>query len=284
MSRLQSRYVFDWDRIFNQDEYHLEYSVTDSCNRNCVACSHLAPLAKFPNYVNIGEFTRVTNILHECLPNIHTFWITGGEPMLHPDFMRLLEIARHIYREAYIGIYSNGLILHKYEHDYEFWQYIRDNGIVWGITIYDGKRQYYEELFDRNGCINNLAIVRSGGFFTNLTNYSQRQPISKEKYKACGWERCKINIRNGRIFNCPASEFVDLFNEFFGINLVITEHDYLLVNDALTVERIKDFKKPIPFCEQCDLTVRGNRVFLSSVSKRAICEWADADLFMQTKG
>ena len=278
MSRLRERYTFDWNRIYGKEGYHIEYSVTDACNRNCVACSHLAPLAKRPNFVSIEEFARVTGILHKCLPDIHTFWLTGGEPTLHPEFIRLLGIAREIYPEAYIGIYSNGTTLNKYESDELFWEFIRENGIVWGITVYDKDLTYYNELFERHECINNLAIVRIGNWFTNLTTYSRGQAVSQEKYEKCGWERSKINVRNGRIYNCPSCEFADLFNGFFGEKLLITKKDYLVVDGNLTTEQIINFKNPIPFCSQCNIEVRGKRFFKCIQSKKAITEWAEQEL------
>lgn len=276
---LKERYIFDWNRIFGMDLPHIEYSVTDICNRNCAACSHLAPLAKHPNFVSKEQFQKVTHTIKKCLPHIHTFWLTGGEPTLHPEFIELLSIARGIYDEAYIGIYSNGSTLHRYESDDDFWQFVKDNEIIWGITIYDGKRQYFEELFEGHGCINNLAIVRSGSSFTNLTNYSKGQPVNKEKYVKCGWERCKINIRNGRIYNCPSCEFADLFNGYFGEKLIVAPEDYLVVDENLTCEKIMDFKSPKPFCSQCNLELRNRKIFLNLKSKKAMEEWADADCF-----
>lgn len=279
MKRLKERYVFDWNRIYGKDAYHIEYSVTDVCNRNCTACSHLAPLAKEANFVSAEEFARVTGILQRCIPEAHTFWLTGGEPTLHPEFLRLLKIAREIYAEAYIGIYTNGSTLKGYETDEGFWKFVRSNGIVWGITLYDEGRQYYEELFDRKGCKNNLAIVRGGNWFTNLTNYSKNQPVSYDKYERCGWERCKINVRGGRIFNCPASEFADLFNGYFGEKLAVTPADYLIVDETLTRERIEEFRNPMPFCSQCDLDIRSKKLFRAEPSERRMEEWAAAELY-----
>ena len=102
MSALKERYAFDWNRIYYKDAYQIEYSVTDICNRNCTACSHLAPLAKEPNFAGVEEFTRVTTLMQKRLPDIHTFWLTGGEPTLK-----------------------------KYEEDNTFWRFMRDEGIVW---------------------------------------------------------------------------------------------------------------------------------------------------------
>ena len=279
MSRLTERYKFDWNRIYGKDGYHVEYSITDICNRNCIACSHLAPLAKRANFVSAEEFARVTGILHKCLPDIHTFWLTGGEPTLHPDFTGLLKISRGIYTEAYIGIYSNGTTLAKYERDERFWEFIRENGIVWGITVYDGNLDYFERLFESHGCINNLAIVRVGSWFTNLTVYSKGQPVNREKYEKCGWERCKINVRNGRIYNCPSCEFADLFNGYFGEKLRITPEDYLAVDESLTREKIIEFKSPQPFCWQCNLEMRSSKFLPNINSKKAMEEWADTESF-----
>lgn len=274
MPALKEKYVFDGNRIRYKDGYHIEYCITDICNRNCRSCSHLAPLAKEPNYVSVDDFTRVVKILRACLPEIHTFWLTGGEPTLHPDFMRLLAIARGIYPDSYIGIYSNGSTLKNYGNDGKFWEFVKENGIVWGITPYDSDARYFEGLFSGHGCLENLAIVQSGKYFFQLTNYSFDQPVTAEKYEKCGWERSKINVRNGKIYNCPSSEFADLFNGYFGEKLKITEGDYLVVDENLTKERIESFRNVTAFCGQCNLEKRYTKFFKNEPSKRNIEEWA----------
>lgn len=275
VGRFFGRYVFDWKRIQCEDAYHVEYSITDICNRNCAFCSHLAPLAKKDNFVDVEEFTRVTRILKKCIPDVHTFWLTGGEPTLHPEFLRLLAISRGIYPNSYIGIYSNGITLKKYETDEGFWTFVRENGIVWGITCYDIEKSYFEGLFSGHGCLENLAIVQSGKYFFQLTNYSFDQPVTVEKYEKCGWERSKINVRNGKIYNCPSSEFADLFNGYFGEELKICESDYLVVDENLTRERIEAFRGAIPFCSQCNIERRYKKIYWNEPSKRDVGEWSE---------
>lgn len=268
-------YDFDWRRIFAEDGYHIEYSVTDACNRNCASCSHLAPLAKRPNFVSVGEFTRVVKTVHELIPDAHTFWLTGGEPTLHPDFMQLLRILRSIRKDGYIGVYSNGTTLPARARDEEFWRFMRDGGVVWAITNYDTPREYFERLFDGHGCGDNLAVIRSGKTFMKLTNYSRGQPVSEEKYAACGWERSKINIRNGRIYNCPSAEFADLFNGYFGEDLRVTAADYLTVDGELTRRKIDEFRGPTPFCGQCDPSKRLGKIFGNVPSRKDKSEWSE---------
>ena len=111
--------------------------------------------------------------------------------------------------------------------------------------------------------------MRRGNWFTNLTNYSQNQPVSEDKYKRCGWERRKINVRGGRIYNCASSEFADLFNGYFGARLTVTSADYLTVDETLTRERIEKFKNPMPFCSQCNLEAKNcSAIFRANVGEK----------------
>lgn len=272
---LQERYDFDWCRIQFDDSYHIEYCITDVCNRNCVSCSHLAPLAKKPNFVSKEEFARVVDIMHRVVPDAHTFWLTGGEPTLHPDYLSLLKILRDVFADNYVGIYTNGTTLKNYETDDEFWNFTRKNEIVWAVTGYDRSKRYFEDMFNRHGCLNNLAYLHDGKKFLRLTNYSKSQTVSDEKYRMCGWERSKINIRNGRIYNCPSAEFADLFSDCFGIKLEVGERDYLTVDDRLTRERLDKFRGPTPFCSQCDIRSRRKESIVNKPSERKIGEWSD---------
>lgn len=272
---LTKRYDFDWRRIQFDDSYHIEYCITDICNRNCVSCSHLAPLAEKPNYVSKEEFKRVASIMRRVAPDAHTFWLTGGEPTLHPEYMSLLKILRDIYTDRYVGIYTNGTTLDGHENDGAFWDFIRENGIVWAVTGYGRNRRYFEDMFGRHGCLNNLAYLHDGNMFFRLTDYSRNRPVSEEKYRNCGWERSKINIRNGRVYNCPSAEFADLFAKYFGINLEMTESDFLPVDESLSRERLDKFRGPVPFCSQCDIRSRHKGIISNKPSEKKICEWSD---------
>lgn len=272
---LNERYNFDFMRIQFNDSYHIEYCITDICNRNCVSCSHLAPLAKKPNFVNIEDFAKEINILRKVLPDVHTFWLTGGEPTLHPKFLDLLFILRNTFQNCFVGIYSNGQFLEKYIDNKIFWEFVKLNGIVWAITNYDCDSEYLDAIFKENGCFNNLAYVHNGKRFFNLTNYSKNQPVSLDKYQKCGWEKSKINIRNGRIFNCPSAEFADLFNDYFDFDIKLSDTDYLVIDERLTRDMIEKFRGPVPFCANCDLTQRYKKFFINTNSKKEIQEWSN---------
>ena len=233
---LKEKYVFDWKRIFKNDECHIEYSIIDICNKKCVSCSHLAPLAKNPNYTKKDEFKRVVKIMKKIIPKPDGFWLTGGEPTLHPNLLEILSTLREEYNDANIGFFTNGIMFKSYEHNNCFWNFLKENGIIVLITNYDIDKEFFINLFKEKSCEKNLSFVQNGNLFFKLINYSSNQDISKEKYIKCGWERSKINIRNGRIYNCPSVEFVDIFNTYFSKQIKVSDNDYLLIDENLTKE------------------------------------------------
>ena len=131
-----------------------------------------------------------------------------------------------------------------------------------------------EELFASHGCGNNLAIVQPGRTFARLTNYSDGQPVTREKHEKCGWERSKINIRNGKIYNCPSAEFADLFTGYFGSGPRLTDKDFLVIDENLTREAIERFRGPTPMCAHCDIS-RRRETFPNAPSERKREEWSE---------
>lgn len=266
-------YAFDWHRILTEDGPHIEFCIADICDCNCRGCSHLAPLARQPGFIDEDDFVRVADILSRVVPDAHTVWLTGGEPTLHPGYLRLLRILAEKFAGSNVGIYSNGRSLLSKEKDVEPWRTTREKNIVWAITPYDIGKERFETLFDLHGCGNALTIVQSGKTFMKLTCYSHDQNISQDKYKTCGWERSKINVRHGKIYNCPSSEFADLYALYFNVKLPVTDADSLVVDDYLTRERLDKFRGPMPFCAYCDISHR-REIFPNVRSERKRSEWS----------
>lgn len=264
-------YEFNRSKIIEHPIHQIEYSITDICNKNCKACSHFAPLAKQANFVNVKDFENEIKILHNIIPDAHTFWLIGGEPTLHPELMQLLKILRKIY-EISIGVMTNGYRL--LETDKEFWGFIRENEVIWRITTYDIEPERYIELFKRNGCIDLLSLDINNRFYNLVTLTEEKQEISQKKYNKCGWESLNIVVRNGRIWKCPTVEYIDLFNNYFGKQFEVNEDDYLEIDGNLTRESLLTFQNiSSSFCANCDISKRYTSKYEAVQSKRDIKEW-----------
>lgn len=267
-------YIFNHREIINHPLHQLEFSITDICNRNCRSCSHFAPLARNANMVDGRDFVKFTKILRRVIPDVHTFWLIGGEPTLHPQYLQLLSALRSIYDDIPIGIMSNGYGVLRQKDDKNFWKTIRDNEIVWRITTYDVSPSVYRHLFERNGC-KNLLSLDINNTFTKLAVLSETpQGVTEEKYERCGWERLNIFVRNGKIWKCPTCEYIDIFNMYFNKNYQVSPDDYLNIDENLTREQILKFKQvPSDFCRNCDLSGRSITKFTVGKSAKDISEW-----------
>lgn len=267
-------YNFNHIEIMQHPLHQIEYSIIDVYNKNCRSCSHFAPLAKQANKISIEEFVENTKILHSIISDVHTFWLIGGEPTMHPQYLEILRELRRIYRDIPIGVMSNGYGILQKKYDENFWNFIKENQIVGRITTYGVKPSLYRELFMKNGCADLLSLDVNNRF-TNLALLAEEEKeISFINYVRCGWERINIFVRNGKIWKCPAVEYVDLFNDYFGKSFQVADDDYLDITSGLTRKAIHEFKnRPVSFCKHCDISKRFKNVFEVEPPERKITEW-----------
>lgn len=89
-------HLSDWqkrkfcDNPFKEGIY---FRITGKCNFNCKHCFNAADMNLDNNQWTLSEINKLLDEAVEC--GIQYFKITGGEPMLHPDF---LEIIRQIHK------------------------------------------------------------------------------------------------------------------------------------------------------------------------------------------
>jgi radical SAM protein with 4Fe4S-binding SPASM domain len=88
--------VLSWPAL-----YALE--ITPACNNRCPGCSNLYSRARQPAPTDAATWERW---LTEFGPEAVQIRLTGGEPTLHPEFMRILAAATSY--EARVTIFTNG--------------------------------------------------------------------------------------------------------------------------------------------------------------------------------
>ena len=90
----------------------LDLSVSTICNLRCPTCLFLL---KNPNAFKGGDFIEVAKfraVIDKYAESIEALWIDGGEPLLHPEFDALVQIAKN--REFDIRISTNGILISKW--------------------------------------------------------------------------------------------------------------------------------------------------------------------------
>ncbi|MFC2020777.1 GTP 3',8-cyclase MoaA [Chloroflexota bacterium] len=105
--------LFDsWRRQIN----YLRISVTDHCNLNCVYCSvgEIQPL-KHEDILSYEEIEKLVRVAAEM--GISKVRLTGGEPLMRPDFCRLVRMIAGIDGIDDIALTSNGILLARYAEE-----------------------------------------------------------------------------------------------------------------------------------------------------------------------
>jgi len=89
----------------------LEAHAVDHCNLRCVHCCTLSPQAA-ERFLDPSELARDLAVAARVLrPAI--FKLTGGEPLLHPGLLDLLEVARASGISPQLSLTTNGLLLER---------------------------------------------------------------------------------------------------------------------------------------------------------------------------
>ena len=98
---------------------HLEMShldecwlhITDHCNLACRHCLFsCSPRSR--QSLTLAQITRVVAEAHAA--GAHTFYLTGGEPMVHPDFENICRMITGTGPETFLVILTNGMLLEKF--------------------------------------------------------------------------------------------------------------------------------------------------------------------------
>lgn len=84
----------------------MNWMITGKCNYNCLHCFNAADNTPLMSEWSLKEAEKLLNEAEQC--GINAFTITGGEPMLHKNFLELLE---EIYRR---GMYVDELNTNGY--------------------------------------------------------------------------------------------------------------------------------------------------------------------------
>lgn len=85
------------------------------CNASCSFCyMKEKPVTNLPEFIDINKLKIV---LLSITDNIDEVEITGGgEPTLHKNIIEIVDLIRDIFPKTYIKMYSNGIILKKFNN------------------------------------------------------------------------------------------------------------------------------------------------------------------------
>ena len=262
-------------RLRPRKTLRFEVDITGHCNLNCKGCFHFSPLVEeefaMPEDLE-KDFARLSGLSRRKNENID---LMGGEPLLHPEIKKILEISRK-YFDGNINIVTNGILLTKMDSD--FWETCKRNNIKITVTSYPIRlnrklimqtaKSYAVKVKMRFQAMNvhtwcRLPMDIHGG-----------QNIIKN-FRLCLLANFCIFLNNGKLSTCCLPLTAERFNIFFDKKLEVSENDYIDIYKVRNIDEIFNFLyKPIPFCRYCKQ--RDWEVGIDwGISKKEISEWID---------
>lgn len=149
--------------------------IINKCNLNCIHCYNRTSV----DYSEMMSLEQIDLIISKSLPyGLERVYLTGGEPLLHPDLINILSYLARKYKSIEIGITTNGLLLTE-----KLLNEINSCGnIVIQISVDGVSKKTYEEIRGKNtydSFISGFNLLRS----SRALKKTARTCISTVNYK-----------------------------------------------------------------------------------------------------
>ncbi len=251
------------------------YHLADHCNLQCQNCDHFSPVAE-KKLASIESYEKDIKRLSElCNKKLEIIKLMGGEPLLHPDIIKFMQISRQYFPDTRIEIVTNGILLNQQNED--FWHACQKLDITIVPTKYPINVDYDKA---KETAINHDVKYEYFNNNENVVKTSYHIPLDIEGKQNCGenFINCFhanwcVMLKDGRLYTCTIAPNIEHFNRYFGQNIPLTDKDSIDIHKANSIEEILEFiARPIPFCKYCKVSARTFQ-HQWGTSKKDIKEW-----------
>lgn len=233
----------------------LELHVVDHCNLNCANCCHFAPFAP-TKFIDLIKYERDMKKLSEIIDGrLKRLVLMGGEPLLHPKIVEIIEITKKVFPKTDIQILTNGILLSSMKPN--FWETCKKLDIQINVTMYPIKTDYklIIKKFQQQGI--KYYFYADGSKIKYFDKYCfDEKGLQCQKqnfYETCVMAKDCAYIEDGKIFPCQLASNIKFYNKKFKKHIPQNEKDFIDIYKVKDAQKIYEFlSKPIPFCGFCD--------------------------------
>lgn len=252
-----------------------EIDLVSHCNLNCKCCSQFSPIAE-KEFLDIStmkrDFDRLAGLFsNEC----ERIYLIGGEPLLHPDIVEIMCLARKYFVKGRISVFTNGLLLKS--QSAEFWDTCKENNIDIIVTKYPIDVDYDElkQMVEEKGVP--FSFFGNSIYYKYMNNLGldlegNQDPINS--FYNCGESNNCIKLKNGRLYTCTRPAAIYKFNKYFNQNLEVSENDSVDIYKTQSGKEILEkLAHPIPFCRYCKMFGDYRKAVPWGHTEKQINEW-----------
>jgi hypothetical protein len=262
-------------RLQKRKTLHLDVHLVDHCNLNCKGCDNYSSISQ-EKYHSVESLERDFSRIHQLFKGkIDGILLLGGEPLLHPDVCKILDLAGKYFMDTNVKLVTNGILLLKQNAD--FWESCRRNNIKISVTKYPVRLNHQAMAQKAQEC--GVAFEFYGGSDAVVKDL-WKVPLNlrgtenpKRSFRYCSRSNKCIALYEGKLFTCTGIPYIEHFNRYFGTDIQVSDKDYIDIHKARSADEIFEFlRKPMPFCRYCN--TKGTKWGIKwDVSKKEISEW-----------
>jgi hypothetical protein len=270
---LKARPLYSGGAKAKRKTLRFDVHICDHCNLNCKGCSNFCPIAE-KKFVGLDILERDFKRLSELTGRKCELSLMGGEPLLHPDIIKIFDITRK-YFDCGVQLLTNGILLANQPD--EFWQSCKRHAIKIVVSVYPVKINEEKIIAQaRKYGVALAALDRTGAssWLKHPLDLSGSQNIEKT-YRKCGWGNVCIYLEDGKLDPCGFPLLTKHFNKYFDKGgqkfAEPSEEDYVDIFKVKSLDEILEkFAGPIPYCRHCTLNFSRHRW---EASKKEASEW-----------
>lgn len=227
---------------------HLESNVTVACQLRCVSCNHFTSIqaARFKASMMPPEILERDLAHFGRVAHVDRWAAIGGEPLLNPRLVEILQVARRSGVMDKIEVWTNGIALAGVSSD--FWRSV-DVLVVSaypGVLSDDDIARIYAKC-DREGV---ELVVKDERQVPNFERLLEPTPTddatTQRKWAGCFFRNYSRVLDWGYFARCCTSPFIPMLIQGrpFG-------SDMLKVDESLTEHALTAFLNRDTFMESC---------------------------------
>lgn len=157
---------------FTQIEKGLHIYLTKTCNLKCIHCYNEADSCKYEEM----SFEQLKEAVDFFAPNVINFSISGGEPLVSPNFFNIVKYIKDTYPDKTLSLYSNGTLIDSMEKA----DFISENFNEVQISIDGASEEVVNSIRGKNSF---KKIIRGLKFLCNT-----EKPIEELAISICLFE------------------------------------------------------------------------------------------------
>ena len=241
----------------------IEYHVVDHCNLNCKGCAHFSNISPH-SFRDVNDFEKEISCLASKI-KLDELRIMGGEPLLHPNLVSFLSVARKYYTKSKITVCTNAIALNRMNDD--FWDCMRKNKIGLELTMYPPMKEKFGDVIRlvHKNRIKIMHIHVADYFVGTMNRKGDSDPVITHKH--CTMRICH-HLRGGVLYLCPVACYMDYYNSYFQQEIPRDNGIDIFENSGSDLEKYVTTSKDV--CRYCTTKCH---TFEWAQSKKEVNEW-----------